>query len=99
MILQCKDLTTKDPVKLRREVVMLYQTPLAFEGTIEENLQMELKISEKQLATDEEMKTILKDMELNKYIQEPINKLSVGKHQRIAIVRVSLMTQNVYILD
>src|SRR5690625_5509499 len=58
-----KDLTTYDPVKLRREVVMLSQTPLAFEGTIEENLQMGLKFSEKQLATDEEMKTILKDME------------------------------------
>lgn len=94
-----KDLTTYDPVNLRREVVMLSQTPLAFEGTIEENLQMGLKFSEKQLATDEEMKTILKDMELNKDLQEPINKLSGGEQQRIALARVALMKPNAYILD
>src|SRR5690625_2055253 len=90
-----KDLTTYDPAKIRREVVMLSQTPLAFEGTIEENLQMGLKFSEKQLATDEEMKTILKDMELNKDLQEPINKLSGGEQQRIALARVALMKPNV----
>src|SRR5690625_5363683 len=78
---------------------MLSQTRLAFEGTIEENLQMGLKFSEKQLATDEEMKTILKDMELNKDLQEPINKLSGGEQQRIALARVALMKPNVYILD
>src|SRR5690625_7228702 len=84
-----KDLTTYDPVNLRREVVMLSQTPLAFEGTIEENLHMGLKFSEKQLATDEEMKTILIDMKLNKDLQEPINKLSGGEQQRIDIARVA----------
>src|SRR5699024_3918725 len=77
------DLATYDPIKLRLEVVMLSKTPLAFEGTIEQNLQMGLKVAEKQLATDEEMKTILKDMELKKDLQEPINKLSGGEQQRI----------------
>src|SRR5699024_2711296 len=45
------------------------------------------------------MKTILKDMELNKDLQEPINKLSGGEQQRIALARVALMKPNVYILD
>src|SRR5690625_7834653 len=60
---------------------------------------MVFKFSEKQLATDEEMKTIIKDMELNKDLQEPINKLSGGEQQRIALARVALMKPNVYILD
>src|SRR5690625_7464470 len=60
---------------------------------------MGLKFSEKQLATDEEMKTSLKDMELNKDLQEASNKLAGGEQQRIAVARVALMKPNVYILD
>lgn len=96
---QGKDLATYDPIKLRREVVMLSQTPLIFEGTIEENLQMGLRFSGKELATKDEMKEKLNDMELNKTLDVPINKLSGGEKQRIALARVALMKPDVYILD
>ncbi|HLR59634.1 MAG TPA: ABC transporter ATP-binding protein [Pseudogracilibacillus sp.] len=99
VLYQDKDLATYDPIKLRREVVMLSQTPLMFEGTIEENLQIGLQFSEKEPATIEEMKTKLSDMELNKDLKTPINKLSGGEKQRIALARIALMKPNVYILD
>ncbi len=96
---QGEDLATYDPIKLRREVVMLSQTPLIFEGTIEENLQIGLKFSEQEPATKEEMEAKIHDMELNKDLDVPVNKLSGGEKQRIALARVALMKPDVYILD
>lgn len=96
---QGKDLATYDPIQLRREVVMLSQTPLIFEGTIEENLQIGLIFSEREPATTEEMKEKLSEMELNKALDVEVNRLSGGEKQRIALARVALMKPDVYILD
>src|SRR5699024_12829937 len=51
------------------------------------------------LTTNKEIKKIIKNIELNKDLQEPNIKLSGGKQKRIALARVALMKPNVYILD
>lgn len=88
-----------DPITLRRNVVMLSQTPLIFNGTIEENLQLGLKFSEKEPATEKEMKKALEDTKLNKLLGGLAAELSGGEKQRLALARVTLMEPAVYILD
>lgn len=94
-----KDLKQYNTIELRREVLMLSQTPLIFEGSIEDNLQIGLEFSGEKLATKNEMMTQLKNMGLNKNLEDNVMNLSGGEKQRIALARVALMSGNVYILD
>lgn len=61
-----KSLKTIDSIKLRREVVMLPQVPVMFNGNIKENLLIGLKFSEKPLISDDKLYKTLKFVQLNK---------------------------------
>ncbi|MGM0753577.1 MAG: ABC transporter ATP-binding protein [Bacillota bacterium] len=88
-----------DPVKLRREVVMISQTPLLFGETVEENLQKGLMFSEKPLASREELMKTLEIVKLDKPLDGLAERLSGGERQRLSLGRVLLMKPNVYLLD
>jgi len=92
-------LETIDSVALRREVVMMPQTPVIFEGNIRENLLIGLKFSEKKLPPDGRLMSVLQAVGLDKKLDEPAHLLSGGEKQRLALARLMLMVPRVWLLD
>ena len=92
-------ISTADSIELRREIVMLPQTPTIFTGTVRDNLLIGLKFSEKPSINDERLTEILKMVHLNKSLEETAENLSVGEKQRLALGRVILMEPTILLLD
>ncbi|TCP23413.1 putative ABC transport system ATP-binding protein [Scopulibacillus darangshiensis] len=88
-----------DPIELRRQVVMLAQTPAVFAGNIRDNLLIGMKFSEKEPANDSTLVDALKMVRLHKDLDGGVDSLSGGEKQRLAFARVILMDAPVYLLD
>ena len=87
------------PIQLRRDVVMLGQTPPIFDGTIKDNLLMGLRLSEKPFPNDDILRSALKTVSLEKSLEDNADSLSGGEKQRLAFARIVLMDPPVYLLD
>lgn len=94
-----KNLREIDPIDHRRRVVMLEQQPTIFEGSIKDNLNIGLVLSEKHGKTEQELLDALHLVGLQKELNEDANSLSGGEKQRLALARVYLMDAEVYLLD
>ena len=94
-----KNLKEIDSIDLRRDVIMLNQTPAIFKGTIRDNLMIGRKFSKKALLSDDKMNEILNLLELDKSLDTKSEKLSGGEKQRIALGRVILTDPDVFLLD
>ena len=94
-----ESLKSINSINLRREVVMLPQSPAIFNGSIKDNLLIGLKFSERPLPSDEKLYEILKTVKLDKSIDENAEKLSGGEKQRVALGRVILMKPEALLLD
>lgn len=88
-----------DSISLRRNVVMLSQSPAIFKGTVKDNLLIGLTFSEKPIVSDEKLYTIMKIVHLNKKLYDDAEKLSGGEKQRLALGRVILLNPDVFLLD
>lgn len=86
-------------INLRREVVMLSQSPAIFPGTIKDNLLSGLVFSEKELVDDSKLMDLLGIIKLNKSLIDNAQNLSGGEKQRLALGRVLIMDPKVYLLD
>ncbi|MCW1239324.1 ABC transporter ATP-binding protein [Bacillus pretiosus] len=87
------------PIQLRRDVVMLGQTPPIFDGTIKDNLIMGLRFSEKPFPNDNALRSALTTVSLEKNLEDNADSLSGGEKQRLAFARIVLMDPPVYLLD
>ncbi len=92
-------LNTMDPVALRRKVVMLGQTPVIYDGTIEDNLQIGLRFSEGKEAGKGAMEAALERVGLAQPLDSFCDKLSGGEKQRLCLARVMLMDAETYLMD
>ncbi|MED1564848.1 ATP-binding cassette domain-containing protein [Bacillus paramycoides] len=94
-----KSILNYPPIQLRREVVMLGQTPPIFDGTIKDNLLMGLRLSEKPFPNDDSLQGALTTVSLDKQLEDSASSLSGGEKQRLAFARIILMDPPVYLLD
>ena len=88
-----------DPIRLRREVVMLSQQPIVFAGNIRENLNIGRIFAEKKQCDDHYLIQALKLVKLEKKLEEDADSLSGGEKQRLSLARVFLMEPDVFLLD
>lgn len=86
-------------INLRRNVVMLPQSPAIFEGNVRDNLLIGLRFSEKPMASDDKLLELLRLVKLNKGLEDSADRLSGGEKQRVALGRVILMEPEVLLLD
>jgi putative ABC transport system ATP-binding protein len=89
----------KDPVQLRRRVIMLTQMPVIFPGTVRENLLIGSRLAEKQEPAAEDIQAIMRRVGLDKDLSTDAAQLSGGEKQRLALARVMLMDPEVLLLD
>lgn len=95
-----EEITAIEPRDLRKRVVMVPQNPVIFDGTIKDNLLIGLKFSEEELASDDELKTMLSELRLKKSLDMRASDLSGGEKQRLALGRALLMkSAEAFLLD
>jgi putative ABC transport system ATP-binding protein len=93
------NLESINSVEHRREVVMLSQKPIMFDKTIQDNLEIGCRYSNKELPSVTKLKSMMEKLQLNKKLSDDVQYCSLGEKQRIALGRVLFMNPEVYLMD
>lgn len=99
ILFEGRELGKIDSVAHRRQVTMLSQTPVMFGGSLRDNLVAGLRFQQREMPDDGVLLNILKQVSLDKELEEDSGKLSGGEKQRLALGRVLLLDSPIYLLD
>ncbi|MFD1435566.1 ATP-binding cassette domain-containing protein [Kroppenstedtia eburnea] len=92
-------LTKWDPVRLRREMHYVHQTPILFLDTVEENLSYPLSLQGEKASTDR-MREVLEQVGLpESFLKRPVDGLSGGEKQRVNLARSLMLAPPALMLD
>lgn len=94
-----RELSKIDSVIHRRQVTMLSQNPVVFDGSIKDNLVAGLNFQGRPMPDDSALKRVLEQVSLKKELEEASDRLSGGERQRLALGRILLLDSPVYLLD
>jgi len=94
-----RELSKIDSVIHRRQVTMLSQNPVVFDGSIKDNLVAGLNFQGRPIPDDNTLKRVLEQVSLKKELEEVSDRLSGGERQRLALGRILLLDSPVYLLD
>ena len=97
-----KNIFEYSPIEYRRRIPIVFQEPVLFEGTVEDNLYAPFHIKKWKLEkpTSGQLKEALSICQLDShYLYENSQVLSGGEKQRIAMARALLMAPEIILLD
>jgi ABC-type methionine transport system ATPase subunit len=101
VLLDGVDISTIDPIELRRRVGMVFQLPSLFPSTVQENLIYGPRLRGVELSSLEvKVREILDMVDLRDlHPGRPAGELSVGQQQRVAIARTLMNEPEVLLMD
>jgi len=94
-----RDITSLDPLELRRRVALVLQTPILFEGTVRDNLRMQPSMARTELS-EARLVHALTEVGLDPgFLDRDGATLSGGEKQRVTISRALLGDPEALLLD
>jgi len=94
-----RDITSLDPLELRRRVALVLQTPVLFEGTVRDNLRMQPSMARTELS-EARLVHALTEVGLDPgFLDRDGATLSGGEKQRVTISRALLGDPEALLLD
>jgi putative ABC transport system ATP-binding protein len=94
-----RDITSLDPLELRRRAALVLQTPVVFEGTVRDNLRMQPSTARNDLS-EARLAQALDEVGLERgFLDRDAATLSGGEKQRVTISRALLGDPEALLLD
>lgn len=99
VFLEEQDTRSMVTVELRRRIGMVFQTPALLPGSVRENITVSAKLR-KQFLSDEDCESLVQKVGLTlEFLNRPVETLSIGEQQRVALAQTLANHPQVLMLD
>lgn len=90
-----RDYRSISPCALRRRIGYLFQTPYLFPGTVRDNL----RYARADISDHQAFRCLRAAALPEEYLERPVDRLSLGEQQRVALARLLVLEPAVLLLD